>query len=324
MLLKRLVSLCAAAVIACGCAACVMADDSKKKEKAIKFKYDESMVVSEKDKIGYTLSFDNSEWKNYVKLTEESEKAGLSIVSETDRAYQGASLKVKAKNTAEIKDIQNVAWVFKDENNKIMFPDVEEGAEGLLTMGIELNAKSFGLSTFDGSMLVLTYSFDEKGVDALVGKSFALFSAKEDNTYAGGVSIVAKNTTISDNINQYRQALVTVPKKANSTKIVIEIPVQKAYTGEIMTIDNIDITLPDDKGYIKNLDGYNENATPKETVEELQVQEQKKQAEDTQITTDKEDSSKSNTVVVVVIVIVGILLLAGGAVLFVKLKAKFY
>ena len=133
-----------------------------------------------------------------------------------------------------------------------------------------------------------------------------------------------KNTTLSDNVKQYRQALISVPTKGNSTKIIIEIPVAKAYSGEIMTIDNVDICLPGDKGYIKNLDGYNENATPEETVEELQIKEERQEAESAQIATEKEKSSKSKVIVIVVIVIVGILLLAGGAVLFIKFKAKFY
>ena len=325
MLLKRLACFGAAALIICSCVLTASADDSKKEEKAIKFKYEKEMVVSEKDKIGYTLSFDNKDWKNYVKLTDQAEKAGLSITAETEQSFQGASLKVRAKNTAEIKDTQNVCWEIKDSDNKQMFPDVAEDTEGLLTMGIELNAKDFGLSTFDGSMMVFTYRFDEKGVDALVGNSVVLFSSKKKGyLYSGGSTVVAKNTTLSDNVNQYRQALVTVPKKGNSTKLIIEIPVQKAYTGDIMTIDNIDICLPDDVGYIKNLDGYNEVATPKETIEEIQIKEDEPESENVQIATEKEHSSKSKVIVIVVIVVVVIILLAGGAVLFVKFKQKFY
>ena len=52
--------------------------------------------------------------------------------------------------------------------------------------------------------------------------------------------------------------------------------------------------------------------------------EEKEQAEDTQIATEKEHSSKTKGVVIVAIVVVAILLLAGGAVLFVKMKAKYY
>ena len=324
MLMKRLVCTLAAAVMACGCAMTAFAGD-KKEEKAIKFKYDKSMVVSEKDKVGYTLSFDNKDWKGYVDLTEDAKKAGLSIKVETDRSYQGASLKISADNKADIADKHNVCWQLKGADGSLKYSDVEEGAEGLTTIGVELNADKFGLSTFDGCMMVMTYRFDEKGVDALDCNSAVLFSAKKKGyVWSGGDTVVQKNTTISDNINQYRQALVSVPTKGNATKLIIEVPISKAYSGEVMTIDNIDICLPGDKGYIKNLDGYNENATPKETVEELQIKEEKEQAEDTQIATEKEHSSKTKGVVIVAIVVVVILLLAGGAVLFVKMKAKYY
>lgn len=323
MLLKRLVSFFAAAMLACGCAAVAFADDSSE-EKPIKFKYDKKMVVSEKDKVGYTFSFDNKDWKDYVKLVDGSDKVGLSIDAETDDSFQGASLKVRANNSSEVKDQYNVCWELKGSDNKLLYPDVEEDAEGLTTVGIEINAKALGLSTFDGTMMVLTYRFNEKGVDALDGNSIVLFSAKKDNTYSGGNSVVMKNTTLSDNVTQYRQALVSVPTKGNSTKMIIEIPVKKAYTGDIITIDNIDICLPDNTGYIKNLDGYNENATAEETVEEIKVKEQKQEVEEERIATEKESSSKSKGVVIIVIVVVVILLAAGGAVMFVKFKAKFY
>ena len=324
MLVKRLVCALAAAVIACGCAMTAFADDNKE-EKAIKFKYDKGMVVSEKDKVGYTLSFDNKDWSNYVDLTEDAKKAGLSIKVETDRSYQGASLKISADSSKEIKDKHNVCWQFKGADGSLKYKDVEKGTEGLTTIGVELNADKFGLSTFDGCMMVLTYRFDEKGVDALDCASAVLFSAKKNGyVWSGGDTVVPKNTTISDNVNQYRQALISVPTKGNSTKLIIEVPVAKAYSGEIMTIDNIDICLPGDKGYIKNLDGYNENATPKETVEEIQVKEQKKPAEDVQIATEKEHSSKSKGIVIAVIVIVAILLAAGGVFLYIKMKAKYY
>mgnify|MGYP007069902783 CR=1 FL=1 len=315
MLLKRLLSFGAAALIACSCVPCAFADDSE--EEPIKFKVDKDMTVSEKDKIGYTFSFDNKDWKSYMDLTDDSKKAGLSIDTATSKAYQGASLKVSA-NSKDIKDKQNFCWALNDEAG------VDADTEGLITMGIEIDAKDLGVTTFDGSMIVFTYRFDESGVNSLLGNSIVAFTAKEDGYRdSGGYIVVQKNDTISNNITQFRDAVLSVPTKGNSTKLIIEIPVSKSYSGEIITIDNLDICLPGDNGYIKNLDGYNENATPKETVEELEIKEKKK-TENVQIATEKEHSSKSKGPVVVVIVIVGILLLAGGAVLFVKLKDKFY
>ena len=324
MIFKRLVSFGAAMILACGCGLCALADDSE--EKPIKFKVDKEMTVSEKDKIGYTFSFDNKDWKDYVKLTPDSEKAGLKLDSQTSRAYQGASLKISADNGSEIKDLQNNCWEFTGSDNKSLFPDVSEETEGLITMGIEINAEDVGVTTFDGSMIVFTYRFDEKGVEALLGNSIAAYTAKQGGYIdSGSVLAVKKNDTISNNIEQFRDAVISVPTKGNSTKIVIEIPVQKAYSGEIITIDNIDICLPGDNGYIKNLDGYNENATPKETVEELEITGEGKQADTAQAEsadTSKEDGTSVRVIIGVVLAAV-VFLAAVVAAVVLRFKGRF-
>ena len=325
MLLKRVLSFAAAAALALGCGLTAFADDSKE-EKPIKFKVDKSMTVSEKDKIGYTFSFDNKDWKDYVKLTPDSKKAGLSLDTDTRGSYQGASLIVSAENKSEIKDKQNFCWTAVDKDNKSLYPDVDEDTEGLITMGLEIDAKDLGVSTFDGSMIVFTYRFDKKGVDSLIGSSMIAYTAK-DGSYkdSGTGTVVKKNDTISNNIEQFRVAMINVPMKGNATKIVIELPVQKAYSGQLVTIDNIDICLQGDAGYIKNLDGYNENATPKETVEELEITgdgAKNDTAKSDDSSADKKDGVPVRVIVSVVLVCV-IVLAAVGGIIVLKFKSKY-
>ena len=315
MVLKRFLSVGAAALMAVSLCLTAYADE----EEAIKFEYDKDFVVSEADKVGYTLSFDKDDWKDYVKLTPDSDKAGLKISASTKRAYQGATLKVSANNSDNIADKQNFCWA-------IGSADADKDTEGLITMGIEIDAKDVGVTTFDGSLIIFTYRFEEAGVNALLGNSIVAFTADDDYKDTGAYSVITKNDTISNNITQYREGMINVPSSGNSTKIIIEVPVLRAYSGEIVAIDNIDICLPGDVGYIKNLDGYNENATPKETVEELEITGSKDN--DTGITPsgDKDDSSDKGTsaLVIVVIVLVGLVVVAGLVFLFIRLKTKFY
>ena len=99
---------------------------------------------------------------------------------------------------------------------------------------------------------------------------------------------------------------------------------QKSYSGEIMSIDNLDICLQGDAGYIKNLDGYNESATPKETVEELEITGKggSNAAAGDESTADSEDK-KPSTAVIIIVVVAGSLVFAGIVVFFVVKKNKF-
>lgn len=321
MLAKKLISLGAAIITAVSCGFSVMAEEEE--EKPIKFKYDKSMTVSSADKVGYTFSFDKDDWQKYIKLTPDAKKAGISIDSSTKSAYQGATLKVTANNKSDISDLQNFCWSVTDNDGNKLYPDATEDSE-VITMGLEIDAEDLGITTFDGAMIVFTYRFDESGVDSLMGQSAFAFTAKEDYTESGGSKQIKKNTTTDNNITQFRDAMVNVPNKGNSTKFIIEFPVVKSYSGEIMSIDNLDICLQGDAGYIKNLDGYNENATPKETVEELEVKGDGNKASDSAVDdTKKSKSEGTSKAVIIVIVIVGSLMVAGGVVFFVTKKNKF-
>ena len=314
MLIKKITGLVFAAVMAAAVCAPAFAEEKE----PIKFEYDKNMVVSEADRFGYTFSFDKDDWEDYVKLTPDASKAGIKIAANTKRAYQGATLKVSADNKADISEQQNFCW-------ELAGADADSDTEGLITMGFEINAKDVGITTFDGSTVIFQYRFDENGVNALLGNSIMAFAADDNYKDTGGYSKAEKNETLSNNITQYRDVVLSIPKGGNSTKIIVEIPVQKAYSGEVLSLDNLDIALPDNVGYIKNLDGYNQNATPKETVEELEIKE--KTGNDTGITpTEKDDTADkgTNVLVVVIVVIVGLAVAAGLVFLFIKLKTKFY
>ena len=321
MLFRRVLSFGAAVMTALSCGFSVMAEEEE--EEPIKFKYDKSMVVSDKDKVGYTFSFDKDDWQKYIKLTPDSKKAGLSIESTTKAAYQGATLKVYADNSSDIGDAQNQCWMATDATGANLYPDATED-DKVITMGLEIDAKDLGVTTFDGAMVVFTYRFDEDGVNSLMGNSVYAFTAKDDYSDASDCKVIKKNTTTDDNIKQFRDAMINAPLKGNTTKIIIEIPVQKSYSGEIMSIDNLDICLQGDAGSIKNLDGYNESATPKETVEELEITGKggSNAAAGDESTADSEDK-KPSTAVIIIVVVAGSLVFAGIVVFFVVKKNKF-
>ena len=328
MKVSRILSAAAALLMAVAALApsAVFAEEEEEKE-IIEFKYDKDMLSELKEP---AISFDTSDYKDYIHLSRDAAKAKIGISEDKDTPYQGVSLRVSA-DTQGIDGYFSCSGFVSDADNNPVYPDAPEETEvdKMNLVGLELHSEDFGLSTFDGCLFNFAYRLSEEDAGALMADTVWVFPADSDDVRTGEPLKLTVNTTIDDNVNQYRNnALVSIPEESNSTKLIIDIPTLGAVTGDVLFLDNILIELPDyadvgDAKYIMNLDGYNKNAQVSEIVDEIKISKGKN---DTTIADKKIEKVKDNTKkrIIILVVVVGVLVLGVGGVAFVKLKKRFY
>ncbi len=320
MLLKRIVSAACAAVLAAGCMTfSAFADAAEDDSSQIEFTFTESMTT---EKMEPALSFDHEEWKDYIFMTPDADKVGLKTGWDKTTYYQGFSVKLSASSAYNDKMFLNAGMVRDaDNDNELVYPEaLEEDAE-FVCPGIELRAESFGLSCFDGCTVIFNYKMGTDTYGKLMGDTVYVFGTNEE--YKGALTTVISltyNDLDNDNVTQYRQQILPVSTTASATRIVFEVPALSVLDSEAVCLDNIYIQLPDGK-YIKNVDGFNENAQPQETIEGIQI---KEKTETKDISTSEKKEESSNTVIFVVIGIVAAAVV--GVVIFfiIRRKNKFY
>lgn len=321
--MKRLVSAAAAMIFALGAAAPLGASADKEK-KTVKFKYDKDMVTETREP---ALSFDGGEYKDYIHLTRDASKGGITFEQDKDSAYQGVSLKIKCDTKGLDGYFCGSEYVTDKEGNYIYTdtPEVEE-TDKFSYVGIELHCEDFGLSTFDGCLFNFAYRMTAEDKGTLLGDTVWVYGADDDNIRRSDVLQLTANDTFDDNINQYRSnALASIAENAGSTKLIIDMPAQSALKGDVLFIDNIFISLPDsaDGAYIANLDNYNPNAKVSEIVDEIKISKQKNDTAIADKKIEKKEDTTKKRIVILVITIVS-LTAAGGLFAFIKLKKRFY
>jgi hypothetical protein len=273
------------------------------------------------------LSFDSESYSNYIHLTRDADKAGLKMSQDKDTYYQGVSLKISA-NTSGVEGYFPCSGSILDDDNNQVYPDAPESddTDNMSIIGVELHAEDFGLSCFDGCFINFAYRFAEDDETALADSSIWVYAADDNSARQGNATKLTVNTTLDDNVTQYRDnATVSVPvgsdTTSSSTKIIFEIPTSGAINGEVLYLDNIKIQLPDNT-YVANVDDYNPNAAKRETVDTLKITKKG----NTEGLDGKVEKSSDKTSPLVVVIIVVAVLVVGVAVFFVvkKLRNRFY
>lgn len=326
MLLKRFFCVASAAVALIGCLALPVGAESEEEKEIIEFKADSEMLSS--DASMPTISFDTSDWEKYVHLTADGETMGIKMSQDTNTFYQGASLKVYSDcEGIEAGKYYNYGESVRDADGNLVNPEASGEDTEFVTPGIELRAEDFGLSCFDGCLITFTYRMGTDTENKLMESSVYAFPADDEyNHLANNPVKLTYDTILNDNVSQYRKQMVTVAADASATKIVFQTPVMQKVTSDIFYIDNISIvTPPEDNGadlYVKNLDGYNENAKPQEIIESVKIQQQGKTLSEADSSAEKSEGSFNPMIIVIVVLVV--ILGAIVVVVIIKHKNKFY
>lgn len=320
MNLKRITCLAAALVMSIGAALPVYADsdDSRIIEE---YWEDENKLTD--DTSAPTLSFDLTDWKNTIHLTKDASLASLEAKQETDTAYQGQSLKLTVSSAKDITDLQQFSWLIRDEDNKLVYPESEDENAEFTTIGIELHANEFGMNYFDGSMITFNYRINPDAKGLLMGDSCFVYACDDDYNKLDSTEFrMQYNDTDNNNTTQYAKGVMSVATDIGASKIVIDVPLQKATDKiDILYLDNFTVTTRSDK-QVANIDGYNANAKPQEIVQGLKV----KKKDNTISLSDKTKSDKSSSNVILYIGIGVIAVVVVGAIIIVikKVKNRFY
>jgi len=320
MNLKRITCLAAALVMSIGAALPVYADsdDSRIIEE---YWEDENKLTD--DTSAPTLSFDLTDWKSTIHLTKDASLASLEAKQETDTAYQGQSLKLTVSSAKDITDLQQFSWLIRDEDNKLVYPESEDEDAEFTTIGIELHANEFGMNYFDGSMITFNYRINPDAKGLLMGDSCFVYACDDDYNKLDSTEFrMQYNDTDNNNTTQYAKGVMSVATDIGASKIVIDVPLQKATDKiDILYLDNFTVTTRSDK-QVANIDGYNANAKPQEIVQGLKV----KKKDNTISLSDKTKSDKSSSNVILYIGIGVIAVVVVGAIIIVikKVKNRFY
>jgi hypothetical protein len=230
-------------------------------------------------------------------------------------------------STDGVDGYMSCSGMVRDSDNNLVYPDAPDAEETdkISIIGIELDAADYGLSCFDGCMVTFAYRLTEEDADALLDGTVWVFPATEDNERVGEPIKLTVNTTLDDNVSQYRKSYVSVGEEVSATKIIFEIPTVGALKGDALFLDNLTVQLPDSVGdnkYVENLDGYNANAQVRDTIEELKITEQGR-------TLDSSDNveKSSDKVNPLSIVIICVAVVAVGVAAFItikKMRNRFY
>ena len=299
------------------------ADENEEEKEIIKFTYDESMVSE--DTSQPTISFDTSDWENYLHLTPDADLVGVQMKQDTKTYYQGASLKITASGSAPDKPF-SYGESLRDADNNLVHPDYDENTP-YVNPGIELRAEDFGLSCFSGCTISFYYRIGTDVKGKLMGDAVYVYPVDEEYAHLASTPVtLTYNVIDNDNVSQYRSIACPAAAESNATRFVFEVPVLSNLSSDAFYLDNITIRLPKGEDgkqlVIKNIDGYNANAKPQETIEGLEI---KKEGNTVSIA-EGDKAKEGGTSVVLIVVIVVIFLLVAGVVAFVVIrhKNKFY
>lgn len=247
-----------------------------------------------------TLAFDSDDWSGYISVTDNTDSGAYSLKKEADVVYQGAAIKLAA-------DLKK---------------GIDYSTDSETTMGVALNAESFGLKNFDGYTLNFFARFNTNIENMLFEDSVYVFGTdSEDNMTSKTIKSIKFNN--SSNVNGYEKQFVSIPLNSNTTKIIIKVPLSQAYTGDVMYFDNLTLISPDkdasDNAYqVKSLDTYNSNAKVTNTGDVIK-QNVKGNTLSVAESTSESSSGKFNPMIIVIIVLV---LALAGVVVFVVIKHK--
>lgn len=323
MKLRKIGCLLAAGMLALWYTFPAYADDDKEEEKVLESYWENEEMMTD-DKSSPTLSFDMNDWKTYIHSTNDASLIDLEAKQESDYAYQGRSLKLTASTSKDIDQVCEFAWLIRDENNELVYPEADEDDYEFLRMGVELHANEFGMTYFDGSMITFDYRLNPDVKGLLMGDSCFVAAYDDDYERLKTTSLrLEYNDTDSNNTTQYAKGVMSIADNIGATKIIIEVPLIKTTEKiDVLYIDNIQVQTKTGK-YVGNLDGYNSNAKPEETVKELQVK-AKENTISTSSSEAEESSGAGKVIMYVVIIILAIALVVFAVFMIIKLKNRFY
>ena len=264
-----------------------------------------------------SLSFDMKDWERYIKVTPDGEKISVGASQEKTYAYQGASLKITATQPNDISDYCTFASLIRDDDKNLVYPGSDSEDAPYITMGVEIDAKDFGMTCFDGCMISFKYRINQDAQGKLMGDSVFAFPCTEEY----------KKVT-SNSVTQYATALIPVPDECGATKFIFEIPViKKMDKTDVLYIDNLVIDTPLQKNgedlQVMNLDGYNKSAKAQEIVQGLKIQPKSNGLSST--SSSEAESSKGIGVVGIVVIAVVVVVIVGAVIFVIKKKrSQFY
>ena len=245
----------------------------KSDSKAEEFKIDEKNTTTTQNEPA--LSFDMSDWSNYVESTPDSSKINLKLKQEKSNSYQGGTLKITGSTKTDITEFPTFAWKVQDANANYLYPKAKEKDAKHITMGAEIDAKDFGMNCFDGCLITFIYRIDESVKGKLMDDSVYVFPTDDKyNTLDSKELKMKYNDADNNNVKQYAKGIIQIAPNVGATKLIFETPIIKACEEtDILFVDNIQITTPlwvDGKEvYVKNIDGYNSNAEILENVDDF-------------------------------------------------------
>lgn len=324
MRLKRILGMVSAVMMLGVCAVPAYADSEAD---IPEYSADKSILTT--DTSAPSISFDMKDWERYIHVTPDGEKISIGVSQEKTYAYQGASLKITATQPNDISDFCTYSALIRDENNELVYPGSDAEDAQYLTMGVELEAKDYGMSCFDGCMISFKYRINQDAQGKLLGDSVFAFPCTDEYKTVTSNSVQLKiNTDASNNVTQYATALIPVPDKCGATKFVFEIPViKKMDKTDVLYIDNIVIDTPLQQNgtdlQVMNLDGYNKSAKAQEIVQGLKIQPKSNGLSST--STSEADSSRGIGVIGIVVIVVVVVVVIGAVILVIKKKrSRFY
>lgn len=324
MRLKRILGMVSAVMMLGVCAVPAYADSEAD---IPEYSADKSILTT--DTSAPSISFDMKDWDRYIHVTPDGEKISIGVSQEKTYAYQGASLKITATQPNDISDFCTYSALIRDENNELVYPGSDAEDAQYLTMGVELEAKDYGMSCFDGCMISFKYRINQDAQGKLLGDSVFAFPCTDEYKTVTSNSVQLKiNTDASNNVTQYATALIPVPDKCGATKFVFEIPViKKMDKTDVLYIDNIVIDTPLQQNgtdlQVMNIDGYNKSAKAQEIVQGLKIQPKSNGLSST--STSEADSSRGIGVIGIVIIVVVVVVVVGAVILVIKKKrSRFY
>lgn len=324
MRLKRILGMVSAVMMLGVCAVPAYADSEAD---IPEYSADKSILTT--DTSAPSISFDMKDWERYIHVTPDGEKISIGVSQEKTYAYQGASLKITATQPNDISDFCTYSALIRDENNELVYPGSDAEDAQYLTMGVELEAKDYGMSCFDGCMISFKYRINQDAQGKLLGDSVFAFPCTDEYKTVTSNSVQLKiNTDASNNVTQYATALIPVPDKCGATKFVFELPViKKMDKTDVLYIDNIVIDTPLQQNgtdlQVMNLDGYNKSAKAQETVQGLKIQPKSNGLSST--STSEADSSRGIGVIGIVVIVVVVVVVLGAVILVIKKKrSQFY
>ena len=320
---KRIFALALAGIMAAASAVSVFAEASDK------YVSDASMITEDHD--APTLSFDMSDWKDYIKPLDSGDVT-FDLSSDNKTSYQGQSLKIKATSAGKIDD-KDMAynWEIWDSDNVPIFESEADPEKDYYSMGVMLSAKDLGLECFNGATVTFKYRIGEDAKGLIMGDTILAAPVDAEGKRLDGYKVfkLAINEVEANNVSKYANGIVSIADMNDDNNVPAEnlllmIPVHsKTEDTAVLYLDNLTIKLQSG-AQVMNLDGYNKNAQPKDDNEiAVEIQQERN---DVKISSDDVPmkSKVKSVILVVLLVIVGVAAVSGVVFLFIKLKKRFY